>query len=451
MWHWPIIAALVVLGVALWLFTTAGCRQVFFADMLGAAYDSQAEHFLRGDVDVDGAAIQHEAMIVSGKTRMYFGPFPAFLRLPLNLVYPAGRGRWSRISVFCAAMVALGAFAGLTRHALAKSLSNETARAWLTAICLIGFAFASPLLLFLGEPSIYNEAVIWGLAGSIAALFFAYRSRETTGARQTQNFFAFSLSAGTALLARLTFGVPLLVVAALLIPRSPPRARNLLALLLPLAAAVSFHVLLSYARFGSIVGVNYDYYINSTHRDFARSHGILNLARVPPALAHYFSRRPPSLQKKAPFFLAERHTYGMEGPGALTSLPMSETYLSVPWCSAWLVAGALGGAVFLLFRGGADSFDRVVVAALVVQCLAILAYFAIAQRYTADFYPLLIALFAVFLRHSGALLWRLRYVLIALVVISMGVNTLTTISWLTECDQNVPRQTIDAWNRALGR
>ena len=33
--------------------------------------------FLRGDVGVDSAAIAHEAMIVNGKVRMYFGPFPA--------------------------------------------------------------------------------------------------------------------------------------------------------------------------------------------------------------------------------------------------------------------------------------------------------------------------------------------------------------------------------------
>ena len=69
--------------------------------MLGGAYDSQAEHFLRGDVDVDVDAIGHEAMIVNDKVRMYFGPFPAFLRIPLNFIYPAGYGKWSRISGFC--------------------------------------------------------------------------------------------------------------------------------------------------------------------------------------------------------------------------------------------------------------------------------------------------------------------------------------------------------------
>lgn len=90
-----------VLGVLLWLFTMTGGRQVFVNEVLGKAYDSQAEHFLRGDVEVDGDAIKHEVMVVNGKSYMYFGPFPAFLRIPLNYFYPGGRGHWSRISGFC--------------------------------------------------------------------------------------------------------------------------------------------------------------------------------------------------------------------------------------------------------------------------------------------------------------------------------------------------------------
>ena len=53
-----------------------GGRQIFVKEVLGGAYDSQAEHFLRGDVEVDSAAIAHEATIVNDQVRMYFGPFP---------------------------------------------------------------------------------------------------------------------------------------------------------------------------------------------------------------------------------------------------------------------------------------------------------------------------------------------------------------------------------------
>src|SRR6201981_1512485 len=162
----------------LWLFTTTGGRQVFVKEVLGGAYDSQAEHFLQGNVDVDAEAIGHEAMIVHGKVRMYFGPFPAFLRIPLNFVYPAGYGQWSRVSGFCAGVIALFAFAGLVGTAFRSSALSSRARNWVGNACIVGFALGSPLLLLLGNLSIYDEAIIWGLALSLAALFFAFSSRE---------------------------------------------------------------------------------------------------------------------------------------------------------------------------------------------------------------------------------------------------------------------------------
>lgn len=68
------------LSVLIWIIATTGGNHVFVKEWLGEAYDSQAEHFLQGDAGVDVGAISSEAMIVKGKVRMYFGPFPALLR-----------------------------------------------------------------------------------------------------------------------------------------------------------------------------------------------------------------------------------------------------------------------------------------------------------------------------------------------------------------------------------
>ena len=138
-----------ILSVVLWLFTMTGGKDIFVQEVLGAAYDSQAEHFLRGDVGVDAAASAHESMIVNGKVRMYFGPFPALLRIPLNFIYSAGHGKWSRISGFCAGLIALFAFAGLVKTALRSSPLLPRARNWVGNACVIGFALGSPLLLLL--------------------------------------------------------------------------------------------------------------------------------------------------------------------------------------------------------------------------------------------------------------------------------------------------------------
>src|SRR6266496_3734267 len=280
-----------LLSGLLWLFTTTGGRQIFVKEVLGGAYDSQAEHFLRGDVDVDVEAIGHEAMIVNGKVRMYFGPFPAFLRIPLNFIYPAGHGKWSRISGFFAGVIALFAFAGLVRTALCSSPLSSRGRNWLGNWCVIGFALGSPLLLLLGNLSIYDEPIIWGLALSLAALFFAFRSRHATGSALTRALLGFSLCASGALLSRVTFGAPFILIAPFLTLGIRPenRTRNFMALFLPLGAALVFYVWLSYAKFGSLTGVNYDYYINPVHREFAHKYGVFASSRIPYSFGDYFS------------------------------------------------------------------------------------------------------------------------------------------------------------------
>src|SRR6476469_2250582 len=192
-----------------------GGGDIFVKEVLGGAYDSQAEHFLRGDVGVDASAIGHETMNVNGKVRMYFGPFPALLRVPLNFIYSAGHGKWSRISGFCAGVIAFFAFAGLVRTELRSSPLSSRARNWIGNALMVGFGLGSPLLLLLGNLSIYDEAIIWGLAWSLAALYFACRSRTTQGAALTRSLLAFSSCAGAALLSRATFGMPFVLIAPL--------------------------------------------------------------------------------------------------------------------------------------------------------------------------------------------------------------------------------------------
>src|SRR4029453_16536205 len=147
----------IAMSVLLWIIATTGGCQVFVKEVLGGAYDSQAEHFLRGDVGVDVAASRWETMIVDGKARIYFGAFPSLARRPLNYLYPAGRGAWSRFCAFCAGILALAGFAGLVQTALRSSVLSTRCQNWVGGACLVGFVFGSPLLFFVGSPTIYNE------------------------------------------------------------------------------------------------------------------------------------------------------------------------------------------------------------------------------------------------------------------------------------------------------
>jgi hypothetical protein len=463
---------LLVLSVLLWFYTTTGGQQVFVNEVLGGAYDSQAEHFLRGNVDVDVAAIRHEAMIVNGKVRMYFGPFPAFLRIPLNFVYPAGHGKWSRISGFCAGIIALCAFAGLVGTALRSSPLSSRDCNWLGNAYIVGFALGSPLLLLLGNLSIYNEAIVWGLAWSLAALYFAYRSIQIfscggsrvgcdpeirraarlplQGRALTLSLLGFSLCASGALLSRVTFGIPFVLIAPLLALRTGPENRlaNLLVLLLPLGAALAFYVWLGYGRFGSLMGVNFDYYINAVHREFAHKYGVFSLRRIPYSFADYFSPRFPSIERQPPFLVAGRHSSDYP---SIFSNPDSEVYISLLWCSSWLVLAAVMGIICLVRRKEPGLLERGIAMCLVLQFLCILSYFLLAQRYATDLYPFLIFCLVVFFASGGVLLQRLRYAMIALVALSVVLNSLATVSWLVDADQNVPAETRAAWEKFLGR
>jgi hypothetical protein len=444
------LPVLVVLSLLLWFYTTTGGRQVFVKEVLGSAYDSQAEHFLQGNVGVDTAAIGHEAMVVDGKVRMYFGPFPAFLRIPLNFVYPTGHGKWSRVSGFCAGIIALCAFAGLMRTALQFSALSLRARNWVGNACIVGFAFGSPLLLLLGNLSIYDEAIIWGLSWSLAALHFALRSRQVETHALTRSLLGFSLCAAGALLSRVTFGIPFILIALLLALRLPRENRiiNLLVLLLPLGTAFLFYIWLSYARFGSFVGVNYDYYVNPVHNEFAHKYGLFSLRRIPFSLADYFSLRFPGIERRPPFLMADRHSYNYP---SLFSNADSEVYISLLWSSSWMVLAAIMGITCLFRRKGFNLFARGATVALLAQFVCILSYFVLAQRYATDLYPFLIFCLAVFLASGGTTLLRSRHLLIGLVAVSVVINSLATVSWLINADQNVPAETRAAWERLLGR
>src|SRR5256885_3907382 len=203
------------------------------------------------------------------------------------------------------------AVAGLVRMALRSPPLSSRARNWLGNACVIGFVFGSPLLLLLGNLSIYDEAIIWGLALSLGAIFFAFRSRQTEGSGLTHALLGFSLCAAGALLSRVTFGAPLILIAPFLALGLPSGNRivNLTALVLPLAAALIFYIWLSYARFGNVTGVHFDYYINPVHSEFAHKFGVFSPRRLPYSFADYFSLRLPSLQREPPFLAAGRHSY----------------------------------------------------------------------------------------------------------------------------------------------
>ncbi|PYJ69228.1 MAG: hypothetical protein DME75_11430 [Verrucomicrobia bacterium] len=78
------------------------------------------------------------------------------------------------------------AFAGLIAQILRASALSSRARNWIGNLSAAGFAFGSPLLFLVGNLSIYNEAIIWGFAWSVAELYFVFRSRNVSASGLTR-------------------------------------------------------------------------------------------------------------------------------------------------------------------------------------------------------------------------------------------------------------------------
>src|SRR6202023_3446530 len=119
-------------------------------------------------------------------------------------------------------------------------------------------------------------------------------------------------------------------------------------------------------------------------------YGIFNLQRIPYSLAAYFCLRLPSFQAHAPFLKGDRHYFAHPD---LYSLWFSETCASVPWASSLLLVGVILGVICLFRRNCADLFERGVPIAFALQCVCILSFYNLAQRYSADLYPFLIFCF----------------------------------------------------------
>ena len=296
-----------------------------------------------------------------------------------------------------------------------------------------------------------NRVRVWlTVTLSLGAIFFAFRSRQTEGNALTHALLGFSLCAAGALLSRVTFGAPLILIAPFLALRLPwgNRIINLTALVLPLAAALIFYIWLSYARFGNATGVHFDYYINLVHSEFAHKFGVFSPRRLPYSFADYFSLRFPSLQREPPYLAANRHSYDYP---SLFSNDFSEVYLPLTWCSGWLVFGAIMGITCLVRRQGAAAFEQGAAVALFAQFLCILSYFLLAQRYAADLYPFLIFCLITFFGSGCVALLSSRHVMIGLIALSVVVNSLATVSWLVDDDMNVPTETRAKWEQLLGR
>ncbi|SON58075.1 hypothetical protein HDIA_4534 [Hartmannibacter diazotrophicus] len=139
-------------------------------DTLGGAYEAYARSLLQGRFDVPFAAIGNEGMIVGGKYYLYYGIFPAILRLPFlyfDLPVPG-----PRVFVWLEAC-ASALFLHLAILRMMAATAGDDARpAGIGTVVFAGLLawVASPVVILAGNASVYHEP--FGVALVCVSVFF---------------------------------------------------------------------------------------------------------------------------------------------------------------------------------------------------------------------------------------------------------------------------------------
>jgi len=261
-------------------------------------FNSMLDHLVHGQFDVDPNTIGTEGFLRNGHVYSYFGITCAILRLPLLLFHRLDLDvtRWSCLAAVClAGVMKIRIVLFLRRHS-GFAPGSEWAFGLMLAYIVLGGAEVGYL-----KASIFQEVVFWAVAFAAAFVYFAVKglvSGQFTAAALSW----MALSAGMALLTRVSTGMGLYAALGLLLPvllaEELRAGRSVFTrrLLIPAAILAAFLIAVgtvNYCRWGRpTIFADYTAYLE--FRSFPdrmarmRLYGLFNLARIPLGLSYYF-------------------------------------------------------------------------------------------------------------------------------------------------------------------
>lgn len=436
-------------------------QQQFFDDF----FDLQGRAMLDGRLDVPADRVGFEGFITDGRTYIYFGLVPSLLRMPILVLTDQFDGRLTTLSMLAAAVVLAAAAFRLScvvRTMVRGRAPVGRVELWATAGLAVAVLIGPPF--FLASAAIvYHEAMLWGLALSIAGFDAVVRwQRDPTGRRLAVASALITL----AILSRLSIALgPLLALAVTGGLRLWQRARRepqagLWPLLRPAAALAAaglvpmvLSMAVNYAKFHQLVGVPPDRQalageVGAGRRAVLEQHSLyVGLDYLPTNLWQYFGPNGFELRPDFPWIDFPR--------GGPTRLDDDLVYDALDWCSSLpatvpllcvlAVAGIVGA---MRTRRERDQASRV--APLLLGALAgssiVMVFAYIANRYLNDLYPLVLVpgLLGFHMAGRAAARWRppVRRALLAgagaLVALTLPVNLALALEYQYERGPAVP-------------
>ena len=414
------VGALLAAFVFSWTLTTGSLdfeRRVPFADNF---YDVQARRLFDGHWDMPLRVVSVEGYKHDGKLYMYFGPVPAFLRMPVLALSDVGNGELTRVWMVAGFAVAMTALGGLGWR-IRRFARGDAPFRWVEAIAVAIGAFAigvGSTLLYLGSgPWVYHEAILWGIAFALAAFdaILAWIQRPRWWVLGLAALFT-AMAVGS----RLTVALgPVVALGGLsgfvLISRVWPWVRRQVAprvglgpeaitlpggLALGVASVtpIALYAWLNNMKFGTWFSVPYDHQIlnrlqkNRPQILAANDNTLFRLDAIPTALNQYF--RPDAIGFRSEFPWIQLPTWKPTIFDGLLYDHLDRTS-SVPASMPLLLGLALVGLGVVVFAR--RRRERSTLAALRVPMLAAavavvpsLAFIFLTQRYMGDIIPLLV-------------------------------------------------------------
>jgi hypothetical protein len=423
------------LMVHLWLLT-AGRFDVFARRPGADFFDAQADAWLHGRWWVPRSVVGIEGFVVDGNTHMYFGPFPALLRLPVALVGGAP-GRLTVVSMLLAAGAATWAAVRLFRQ-----LTGDAPR-WVAAALAFVVPAGTTLAFLSGLTLVYHEAAVWGIATALLSFTFLVDAVERAATRDL----VLTTAAVTACaLSRVSvaFG-PIIALGLLVLVRAlrVRRVRPALALpLVPIGAMAAVNMV----RFGTLVSVPFRQQVQSSidpHRPafFAANGGsFFNLDFLPTTVFHYL--QPLGLRPSGWWPFVE-----FPPPGRVlgsATFDLVDRTASIPATMPAFVLLALVGAVVVVRRGTLAT--RLVAVGGVLAAGPVLVFGYVANRYLADFVPGLVVLALVGLGAVVPVVARRKVALAGLGLLAalgvwanVGLGVVQQRVWGPQVDREVVR------------
>jgi hypothetical protein len=405
--------------------------------MLESFYDGQAQSLLHGRIDVSMDAIDGEAFMRNGKAYGYFGPTPALMRLPLQLLLPGMYGRWTRVSMLLASLLTIGMLL-LLMHRLEPrfpAAGRPRLRNALRAALILAAAIGSTNFFVSAEKRVFQESILW--ASALAFAHFVFLACYLIGPKAKWLALACA-TAVLAFLARVSSGAgplaALLVLdAVLLFPasrfgayfagRAMPR-RAAAAVSTTLIACAALWAGLNYWKFGTaFVSQPIAWNLQFTPERVQRVKGeLFSLYNLPLTLSSYLSPSHIEFRSGFPWLFLTQGDPLLRDRFPKAHFDFAEPFAGLPAAMPELLLASMAGTVLCLAGRGKELRElRAPLCGALAGCGLMFTWGAISYRYLHDMFPWLVLGSSVAVAYVPSLPRKaLRYGLAGLFVAATG-------------------------------